>query len=106
MNYYTFTIVVSLFFLSIATRILPFLFTAQLSDNARMKSLGRKLTAYIMLLLVIYEVNPVSFEAYPFGLPAILSLCLVIFTHLFFKNPLLSMVLGTASFVLLNLHYT
>jgi branched-subunit amino acid transport protein AzlD len=102
MNYYTLTVVFALFLLSIVTRVLPFMFTAKLSDNPRAQVFGKRLTAYIMVLLVIYEVNPVSFESYPFGLPAILSLLIVILSHLLLHKPLLSMVLGTTSFICLQ----
>jgi branched-subunit amino acid transport protein AzlD len=103
MNYYVILIVVSLFFLSLTTRALPFLFAAKLSGNARMQAVGRRLTSYIMMLLVIYEVNPVSFTTYPYAMPAMLSLLLVIVVHLLFHKPLLSMILGTTSFILLGL---
>lgn len=102
MNMYVFTIVMSLFILAIGTRALPFLFSKQLSGNARMQAVGRRLTAYIMLLLVIYEVNPVSFTSYPYAVPALLSLLAVIIVHLLWHKPLLSMVLGTVCFVFLQ----
>jgi branched-subunit amino acid transport protein AzlD len=102
MNTYTLTIVVSLSVLAITTRAFPFMFTAKLSGNVKMQALGKRLTAYIMMLLVIYEVNPVSFETYPFGLPALVSLLVVILAHLLLHKPLLSMILGTVSFVCLR----
>jgi branched-subunit amino acid transport protein AzlD len=106
MNNYFLMVVLSLFFLSICTRALPFLFAEKLNHNLKMRAIGKRLTSYIMLLLVIYEINPVSFETYPFGLPAMISLLVVLLTHLLLHKPLLSMILGTTSFVLLNLHYT
>jgi branched-subunit amino acid transport protein AzlD len=106
MNAYILTIVVSLFCLTMLTRSFPFLFSEKLAGNTMMKVVGKRLTAYIMMLLVIYEINPVSFNAYPYGLPAMLSLLLVILVHLLLRKPLLSMLFGTLSFILLNLHYT
>ncbi|MDF1677137.1 MAG: AzlD domain-containing protein [Legionellaceae bacterium] len=102
MNHYMLTVVLSLCLLAIVTRAFPFMFTGKLSGNLKMQRLGKRLTAYIMMLLVIYEVNPVSFQSYPFGLPALVSLLVVIIVHLLLHKPLLSMALGTTSFVLLK----
>ena len=106
MNTYFLTVVISLFCLTMLTRSLPFLFAKQLGSNTLMKALGRRLTAYIMLLLVIYQINPASFAVYPYGLPAVFSLLVVITVHLLFRNPLVSMIIGTVCFVLINLNYT
>ncbi len=102
MNIYVLTVVLSLCALAMTTRALPFMFTSKLSGNAKMQALGKRLTSYIMMLLVVYEINPTSFETYPFGLPALFSLLVVILAHLLLKKPLLSMILGTTSFVLLK----
>ncbi len=102
MNTYALTVVVSLCALAMITRAFPFMFTSKLAGNLKMQALGKRLTAYIMMLLVIYEVNPTSFETYPFGLPALLSLLVVIVAHLLLHKPLLSMILGTTSFVFLK----
>ncbi len=102
MNTYTLTIVLSLCALTLSTRAFPFLFTSKLTGNAKMQVLGKRLTAYIMLLLVIYEVNPTSFEFSPYGVPALLSLLMVIVAHLLLHRPLLSMILGTTCFVFLK----
>jgi branched-subunit amino acid transport protein AzlD len=102
MNYYIFSVIFALFIATIVSRALPFMFTSRLSGNKKIQLLGKKLSAYIMMLLVIYEVNPASFKLYPFALPAMLSLVLVALIHIFLKKPLLSMVVGTASFIFLQ----
>jgi branched-subunit amino acid transport protein AzlD len=102
MNNYMLAVVLSLCALSIITRVLPFLFTARLSGNIKMQVLGKRLSAYIMMLLVIYEVNPASLKTYPFALPAMLSLLVVTLMHLFLHKPLLSMICGTVSFIILQ----
>jgi branched-subunit amino acid transport protein AzlD len=102
MNNYILAVVLSLFALSLLTRVLPFMFTARLSGNVKMQVLGKRLSSYIMMLLVIYEVNPASLKTYPFALPALFSLLVVTLTHLFLHKPLLSMICGTVSFILLQ----
>lgn len=106
MHYYTLMIVVGLFLLTCVTRAFPFLFTAKLAGNEKLQVFGKRLAAYIMLLLVIYEITPQAFTVYPFGLPAIIGLIVVILSHLMFHKPLLSMALGTATYIFLNMHYT
>ncbi len=106
MNYYFLSITGVLFLLIIFTRSFPFLFSSMLAKSEKMQRVGKRLSAYIMLLLVIYEVNPNSFKTYPYGLPALFSLFVVLLAHLIFRKPLLSMVLGTVSFVWINLNYT
>ena len=102
MNYYIFTVLLSLFLVTIVTRAFPFMFASKISGNTRIQQLGKRLTAYIMVLLVIYEINPVSFQTYPFGIPALISLLLVLVVHLLLHKPLLSMILGTMSFIFLS----
>lgn len=102
MNQYIGTIVFCIFLSTVIGRGLPFVFASKLSGNKKIKVVGKKLTAYIMMLLVIYEINPATFKSYPFALPALISLLFVILAHLYIKKPLLSMVLGTTSYVILH----
>ncbi|MCR9192251.1 MAG: AzlD domain-containing protein [Gammaproteobacteria bacterium] len=102
MSPYVFAVVTCLFVLTMLTRALPFLFAKQLSTNVKMQAVGRRLTAYIMMLLVLYEVNPGSFTHYPYAIPALLSLVVVTLVHLWLHKPLLSMLIGTTSFILLQ----
>ena len=99
---YMYWVILALSIVTIATRGLPFLLGAKLAENARLQVVGRRLAAYIMMLLVIYQVNPVSFIKYPFGWPAVLSLLTVVAVHRLWHKPLMSMLLGTVIYILIQ----
>jgi len=104
MSGYLIGLTVCLCLLTIVTRAFPFFFASKLEGNETMKLLGKRLAAYIMLLLVAYQVNPKTLEAYPFGWPAVVSLILVVIVHRLFHKPLLSMLIGTACYISINLY--
>lgn len=99
---YTSTVIFLLFLVMVATRALPFVFSKVLKKNEYIETIGKSLPAYIMLLLVIYEVNIKTFTKAPYGLPAILALLSVVVVHVWKRSMLLSIVVGTVVFVLLN----
>lgn len=63
--------------------------------------LGSVLPAAIMIILVLYCLRGVNFTAYPQGLAELLSLALVTAVHLWKKNAVLSIVAGTACYMIL-----
>lgn len=99
MTGYILWVTLVLFLLTVVTRTLPFLFASKLAGNEKMKRVGKQLAAYIMMLLVIYQINPASFTSHPFGWPHLVSLAIVVVIHLLFHKPLLSMLVGTISFI-------
>jgi branched chain amino acid efflux pump len=82
----------------IITRALPFLF-AKIMTN-RFNQLGKFLPAYIMMLLVIYEINLNKLSSPPYGLPAFCALSLLTLTHLLLRNTFVSLCVGTTSYLL------
>lgn len=104
MNTYIVAVALSLFLLSVVTRTLPFWFGKWFKENKTLAHIGRELPAYVMMLLVLYEIKLDSFVVYPYALPALLSLLLVVIIHLWYRQVLLSMLLGTVSYVIL-LHF-
>ena len=63
--------------------------------------LGNMLPASIMIILVVYCLRNIDFSAFPFGLAEFLSVALVIVVQYLKKNSLLSIMLGTACYMLL-----
>ncbi|WP_133128672.1 AzlD domain-containing protein [Legionella nagasakiensis] len=100
MKTYYWAITLSLSLLIILTRALPFLIANFMTE--RFNRLGKLLPAYIMLLLVIYEINIKTIIRPPYGLPALLALCLLLGTHLWLRNTFLSLVIGTTSFLCIS----
>ena len=63
--------------------------------------LGKALTPAIIVLLVIFCIKDTAFTAYPFGLPELISILLIVFLQAWRKNTILSIVLGTVCYMLL-----
>lgn len=103
MNTYLLWVTLSLFLLIVVTRALPFWFGRYFKDNELLVHVGKSLPAYVMMLLVLYEIKLDSFAVYPYALPALLSVIIVVIMHIWLRQVLLSMFMGTASFILLKL---
>ena len=97
MSYYT-TVLVALFLLAVITRALPFFIGKYMSP--RINQLGKLLPAYIMLLLVIYEMNIIKIIVPPHDWPAFAALFILTVIHLWRRNTLLSLFIGTLSYLL------
>lgn len=94
--------------LSIGARALPFVFSKILRKSAAMKMVGKYLPAHLMLLLLVYEVDIETFSKPPYGIPTILGLSVVFILHIWRRNTFLSIIAGTATFILttMYLHHT
>lgn len=84
-------------------RFLPFLvFGGGRKTPAMVTYLGRVLPYAIMGMLVVYCLRDVSVVAYPFGLPELVAGAAVVLLHLWRRNTLISIVGGTALYMLLT----
>ena len=84
------------------TRFLPFLiFRKKESTPAIITYLGQVLPCAIMGMLVVYCMKDVQFLAAPFGLPEIIGCAIVALLHIWKRNSLLSIGVGTVSYMLL-----
>lgn len=85
-----------------ATRFLPFLlFRSQERTPKAVTYLGKVLPAAIMGMLVVYCLKDVRFTAAPFGLPELLGCAAVALLHIWKRNSLLSIGVGTLAYMLL-----
>lgn len=104
----TFTITQSILFFGIISlttiliRFLPFLI---FPDNRKtpkyVEYLGKVLPYTIIGMLVIYCLKGLSFTAFPFGMPEIISLVVIIALHLWKSNTFLSIGAGTVLYMVL-----
>ena len=101
MNYSLIILLVMVFAIIIFTRLLPFIFANYLKKAQMIQSVGKQLPAYIMALLLIYEVQISTFFKYPYGLPELMALAVVLVVQLWRRQLLLSMCLGTVCYALL-----
>lgn len=88
-----------------ATRLLPFVALARQADHPLILHLGRYLPPAVMLILVIYALRDFRplieghLNAAANGWPMMLAALLVVVLHLWRRNALLSIVIGTASYM-------
>ena len=85
---------------TVLLRVLPFL-VFQKRTPPLISYLGQVLPPAIIGLLVIYCLKDISLRSAPFGLPEILAAFLVIGLHAWNRNSLLSILSGTAAYMLM-----
>ena len=87
---------------TMATRFLPFLiFGENRKTPALVTYLGQVLPFAIMGMLVVYCMKEVSVLSAPFGIPEALGCAVVAALHLWKRNSLLSIGVGTVFYMLL-----
>lgn len=82
-------------------RFLPFCIFAGRETPTFVTYLGKVLPFAVMGMLVIYCLRNISFFASPHGIPELISVALVAVLHLWKRNTLLSIIGGTACYMLL-----
>ena len=84
------------------TRLLPFvLFTEGKETPPYVKYLGKVLPFAIIAMLVVYCLKGTSLLEWPYGLPELIAVAAVVVLHLWKKNTLLSIGVGTVLYMLL-----
>lgn len=82
------------------TRLIPFVFLGRHSSHPLAQHLGRYLPAGIMAVLVAIFLPRAANWAVPiFGLDALIPALLVVILHLWKRNALLSMLVGTLCYM-------
>ncbi len=85
-----------------ALRFLPFfIFGGGKSTPEFIAYLGQILPYAIMGMLVVYCLKGITFLAAPFGVPELAAVLAVVLLHLWKRNTLISIVGGTACYMLL-----
>lgn len=87
---------------TLLTRALPFLLFPQDKDPPRfIRDLTTLLPPAVMGLLVIYCLKDVSLTAAPYGIPELIGVAVTAALHLWRRNSLLSIAVGTAVYMVL-----
>lgn len=85
-----------------ATRWLPFLVFGRKKElPGLVRYLGVVLPAAIMAVLVVYCLKGITPLVYPYGLPELISVALVVILHVWRGNTLLSIGAGTVCYMFL-----
>ena len=87
---------------TILLRFIPFLaFGGKRKTPEIITYLGKVLPCAIMGMLVVFCLKGVSPTVYPYGLPELIACVLVVVLHVWKRNTLLSIVGGTACYMVL-----
>ena len=87
---------------TILTRALPFiLFPENKRIPKNIKYLSDVLPYTIIGMLVVYCLKDISFRIHPYALPEIISIAVITILHLWRKNTLLSIGIGSFVYIIL-----
>lgn len=86
---------------TLCLRVFPFLLFREGKTPAYIEFLGKFLPYSIMGMLVVYCLKDISFGNAPFGVPELAAVLLVAVLHVWKRNTLLSIVSGTAFYMIL-----
>ena len=99
---YNIALIVVMALVTMATRFLPFLIFGERRKTPELiLYLGKVLPCAVMGMLVVYCLTDATFLQAPFGLPELIGIVVVALLHLWRRNSLLSIGVGTVVYMLL-----
>ncbi len=85
-----------------ATRVIPFLLFPKGKEIPRtIQYLGRVLTPAVIGMLVVYCLKDTKVLSHPFAIPELISVAVVAILHIWKRNNLLSIGVGTVLYMVL-----
>lgn len=90
-----------MFLVTMALRAAPFVALTRLRDSQVVRYLGGTMPAGVMVVLVVYTLRDTT-TAVGSWLPAAVALALTLGVHLAWRRAAISIVVGTAAFMLLT----
>ena len=101
-NLYKLVIIFTVALLTFLLRSVPFILFPEGKKPPKMISyLSNVLPTAVMGMLIIYCLKNISLTFFPHALPEIISIALVAILYIWKRNTLLSIVLGTACYMIL-----
>lgn len=83
-------------------RFLPFIIIRNsIAERRYIKFLGDMMPYSMIALLVIYCLKDVNLIKYPYGIPELISIAIIIVLHIFKRNVLISIGVGTVIYMFL-----
>lgn len=101
MNGYVIAAILAMAAVTFPVRAAPFLFLGRFAQHKAVRYVGRGTPPVILTLLMLYCLKGVSISMPPHGLPEALALFVTIGLHLLFRNALISIGAGTATYMVL-----
>ncbi|MEZ5137302.1 MAG: AzlD domain-containing protein [Acidimicrobiales bacterium] len=87
---------------TVALRAVPFVVIEPLRRSSVIRFLGLHLPAGIMVILTIYTLHDVPLRSWPHALPEAIALAVTVALHLWRRSAVLSILIGTATYVVLT----
>ena len=98
----SFVIIVVVGITTFATRVIPFLFFPKGKEIPKtVQYLGKVLTPAVIGMLVVYCLRNTKLLSAPFGVPELICVLLVAVLHIWKRNNLLSIGVGTVLYMFL-----
>ena len=98
---YSAILVIIMSAVTIFLRFIPFLIFGKRETPAYIVYLGNVLPQAIIGMLVVYCLREINFTAKPFGLPELIAVGFVVFLQAVKRNTLISVLGGTAVYMIL-----
>ena len=86
---------------TIITRFTPFIIFKEGKTPEYVQYLGKVLPAAVFSLLVVYYLKGISLTVFPFGLAEFISIAVVVGIHLWKRQTLLSIAIGTVCYMIM-----
>ena len=89
-------------FATLIIRFLPFVIKRKsIAERKYIKFLGDMMPYSMIALLVIYCLKEVNLIKYPYGIPELISIAIIIILHIIKRNVLISIGVGTVIYMIL-----
>lgn len=82
--------------LTFALRAAPFVVLRKVAGSAVLRYVGAVMPPGVMVILVVYNVSSSDLTSRPYGVPVLAGVLTTVGVHHWRRNPLLSIVSGTA----------
>ena len=87
--------------ITFATRALPFVFFRSRKPPRFLSMIEEQIPPAIMVILVFFSVKDIQISSWPYGIPQLSGIAVVVTLHLWMRNPMLSILAGTACYMTL-----
>ena len=87
--------------ITFASRLLPFLFFSRNHPPRWLATIETVLPPLILWLLVFYTLSSISWRITPYGIPALAGVAIAVLVHRWKHSALLSILSGTAAYMVL-----
>ena len=89
-------------FATVIIRFLPFIIIRKsIAERKYIKFLGDMMPYSMIALLVVYCLKEVNLIKYPYGIPELISIAIIIILHIIKRNVLISIGVGTVIYMIL-----